>query len=65
MAQREAPALLQEAELVAGKFKQTFSLFAKCHFIYNQNYVSEAGSNDLGMKCSTLCLNENNTLYII
>ena len=54
MAQREAPALLQEAELVAGTFKQTFSLFAKCHFIYNQNYVSEAECNDLGMKCSTL-----------
>eukprot|EP00731_Ephydatia_muelleri_P005467 Em0002g1643a len=46
-AAREAPALLQEAELVAGTFKQTFSLFAKCHFIYNQNYVSEAGCNDL------------------
>ncbi|KAL5510583.1 hypothetical protein EMCRGX_G006149 [Ephydatia muelleri] len=38
---------LKEAELVAGTFKQTFSLFAKCHFIYNQNYVSEAGCNDL------------------
>ncbi|KAL5493971.1 hypothetical protein EMCRGX_G015225 [Ephydatia muelleri] len=36
-----------EAEMVAGTFKQTFSLFAKCHFIYNQNYVSEAGCNDL------------------
>ena len=52
-----APALLQQAELVAGTFKQTFPQFAKCHFIYNQNYVSEAGCNDLGMKCSTLCLN--------
>ncbi|KAL5506255.1 hypothetical protein EMCRGX_G007860 [Ephydatia muelleri] len=38
---------LEEAEMVAGTFKQTFSLFAKCHFIYNQNYVSEAGCNDL------------------
>ena len=45
MAQREAPALFQEAEVVAGTFKQTFSLFAKCH-LHFQNYVLEAGCND-------------------
>ena len=31
------------------KFKPVLSLFAKCHFIYNQKFVSEEKAKELGM----------------
>ena len=48
VAQSFLPSLSQEATAVYDKFKPVLSLFAKCHFIYNQKFVSEEKAKELG-----------------
>ena len=47
-AQNTLPSLVQDAAAVYNKFKPVLSLFAKCHFIYDQRFVSKEKAQKLG-----------------
>ena len=48
-AERNAPALLQQAEAIADKFMQAFNLFGRCHRIYDSaELLSDMDLTELG-----------------
>lgn len=49
LAQALNPALVAETTTLFNKFKELFRLFARCHKIYDANYVTEDEVSDLGM----------------
>lgn len=48
LAQVHCPSLVPETTALFHKFKQLFELFAKCHNIYDQNYVTDDDITQLG-----------------
>jgi hypothetical protein len=48
LAHAHCPALVAEATTLFTKFKEVFRLFAKCHTIYDSNYVTDEDITDLG-----------------
>ena len=48
VAQLHLPLMSQDATDVYNKFKPVLSLFAKCHFIYDQKIVSAEKAKELG-----------------
>lgn len=48
LAQAQCPTLVAETTALFGKFKELFQLFAKCHNIYDQNYVTDDEMTELG-----------------
>jgi hypothetical protein len=48
LAQTHCPALVVEATTLFGKFKEVFRLFALCHKVYDQNYITDAKITELG-----------------
>ena len=49
LANTQCPSLVPEAIALGEKFKEVFKLFAKCHHIYDKNYVTDAEVTQLGM----------------
>ncbi len=48
LAQTHCPSLVTEATILFGKFKELFRLFAPCHKVYDQNYVTDEKITELG-----------------
>lgn len=51
LAQAHCPSLIPDTTALCKKFKELFELFANCHHIYDQNYVTDDEITKLG-KCS-------------
>ena len=53
-AERDCPSLLPMATHIRGTFQQAFTLFAKCHNIYDSTVLTPQQINSLGMnpKCT-------------
>lgn len=48
VAQAHCPTLVTETTALFDKFKELFRLFAKCHHIYDKNYVTNEEITELG-----------------
>lgn len=48
LAQTQCPTLVTETTALFTKFKELFELYANCHKIYDQNYVTEEETAKLG-----------------
>ena len=48
LAQSQCSSLVADTTALCNKFKKLFKLFAKCHEVYDQNYVTDNDINDLG-----------------
>lgn len=48
LAEAHCHSLIPDTTQLATKFEKLFQLFAKCHNIYDQNYVSSDDINNLG-----------------
>ena len=48
LAQAHSPSLVPEVKALSEKFQKLFTLFAKCHNIYDKNYVTDQEITELG-----------------
>ncbi len=66
VAEDECPALLPNARAAYIKFARVFSLFAKCHYLYNGSRVTEEDIDQLGTYMYTqnyICCERLRTTY--
>ena len=48
LAESQCPSLVADTTALCTTFKKLFKLFAKCHEVYDQNYVTDDDINSLG-----------------